>query len=90
LHGDLGMNKVSVRWIPQLLNPEQKLCRQHICQENLAGLADDEELSSKIITGDETWVCTGIHRQNKNRYMQWVHKTSPPPKKQERSIHQES
>jgi hypothetical protein len=32
LHDDLGMSKISARWIPKLLNPEQKLCRQHICQ----------------------------------------------------------
>jgi hypothetical protein len=50
------MNKVSARWIPKLLNPEQKLCRQCICQENLGALVDDEEFSSKLITGDETWL----------------------------------
>jgi hypothetical protein len=83
------MNKVSVRWIPQLLHPEQKLCRQHICQENQGALANDEELCSKIITGNETWV---YHRDSptKQEYMQWVHKASPPPKKRERNIHQES
>jgi hypothetical protein len=53
---DLGMNKVSARWIPKLLNSEQKLCRQHICQENLKPLTDDEELSSKISRDDKTWV----------------------------------
>jgi hypothetical protein len=56
LHEDLGMNKVSTHLIPKLLNLEQKLCRQHICQEHLRALADNEELSSKIIAGDETWV----------------------------------
>jgi hypothetical protein len=50
------MNKVSARWILKLLNPQQKLCRQHICEVNLRTLADDEELFSKIITDDETWM----------------------------------
>jgi hypothetical protein len=54
-HEDLGMNKVSARWISKMLNPEQKLHRQHICQENLGAVADDEELSWKIITGDDHW-----------------------------------
>jgi hypothetical protein len=39
LHENLGMNKMSARWIPKLLNPAQKLCRQHICEENLEALA---------------------------------------------------
>jgi hypothetical protein len=37
LHEDLGMNKVSARWIPKLLYSKQKLCRKHICEENLGG-----------------------------------------------------
>jgi hypothetical protein len=56
LHENLGMSKVSTRLIPKLLNLEQKLCRQHICQEHLGASADNEELSWKIIAGDETWV----------------------------------
>jgi hypothetical protein len=69
--------------IPKLLNPKQKLCQQHICEDNLGALADDEELFSKIVTGDETWV---YHWDppTKQESMQWIHKGSPPPKKQER------
>jgi hypothetical protein len=74
LHEDLG------RWIPKLLNPEQKLCWQHICEQILGALSDDEELFSKIMTGDETW---GYHWDppRKQESMGWVHKGSPPPKK---------
>jgi hypothetical protein len=54
LHEGLGMSKISECWIPKLLNSEQKLCRQHICEENLEALSA-EELFSKVI-GDETWV----------------------------------
>jgi hypothetical protein len=89
LYEDLGMNKISARWILKLLNPEQKLGRQHICQENLRALADEEGLSSKIITGDETWVYYW-YSLTKQESMQWVHKASPPPKMQERRIHQKS
>jgi predicted transcriptional regulator len=59
LHEDLRMNKVSARCILKLLNPEQTLCRQHICEENLRILADDEDLFSKIITDEETWIYHG-------------------------------
>jgi hypothetical protein len=72
LHEDLAMNKVLARWIPKLLNPGQKLCRQPICQKNLGVLADDKEFSSKIVTSDETWV----YHWNppiKQESMQWVH-----------------
>jgi histone-lysine N-methyltransferase SETMAR len=79
LHEDLGMNKVSARWIPKLLYSKQKLCRQHICEENLEALADDK-LFSKIITDDETWVYHWDPR-TKQESMQWVHKGSPSPKK---------
>jgi predicted transcriptional regulator len=59
LHEDLRMNKVSARWILKLLNPERKLCQQHICEENLRILADDEDLFSKIITDEKTWMYHG-------------------------------
>jgi hypothetical protein len=75
LHEDLEINKVSARWIPKFLNAEQKLYQQHICQENFGALADDEEHSSKIITGDRTWV---YHWDppTKQESMQWVHQAS--------------
>lgn len=80
LHEDLGMSKLSARWIPRILTPEQKSCRQEICEENLAALASDQDLFSKIVTGDETWV---FHWDppTKQESMQWLHKGSPPPKK---------
>jgi hypothetical protein len=86
LHEDLAMNKVLARWIPKLLNPGQKLCRQPICQENLRVLADDKELSSKIVTSDET-LGVSLESTDKTRIHAvgpLVHKASPLPKKQER------
>ncbi|RZB41555.1 HTH Tnp Tc3 2 domain containing protein, partial [Asbolus verrucosus] len=56
LHNVLGMNKVSARWVPRLLTPEQKLKRHEICQQNLLALEEDPDLFSRIVTGDETWV----------------------------------
>jgi hypothetical protein len=40
------------RWIPKLLNLEEKVCRQRIYEKNLGALADDVELFSKIGAGD--------------------------------------
>lgn len=80
LHDKLGLSKVSARWVPRLLTPEQKLRRQEISQNHLASLEADPDFFSKIVTGDETWV----HHwdpETKLESMQWVHKGSPPPKK---------
>jgi hypothetical protein len=60
-------------------------CRQHICQKNLGALADDEELSSKIITGGETWVYH-LDLPTKQESMQLIQKASPPPKMHDRTI----
>lgn len=35
LHEELGMKKLSARWVPRLLTCDQKLIRMRICQENL-------------------------------------------------------
>ncbi|CAH1368251.1 unnamed protein product [Tenebrio molitor] len=78
LHEDLGLNKFSARWIPKLLNSEQKLCWQHICEENLEALCL-KEFFSKIVTGDKTWMYFW-DTPTKHEFMQWVHKGSPPPK----------
>ncbi|KAH0808349.1 hypothetical protein GEV33_014442 [Tenebrio molitor] len=72
-----GLNKFSARWIPKLLNSEQKLCWQHICEENLEALCL-KEFFSKIVTGDETWMYFW-DTPTKHEFMQWVHKGSPPP-----------
>jgi hypothetical protein len=80
LHEDLEMNNVSARWLPKLLNPERKLWRQHVCEENLGAVTDDEEIFSKIIVGDDTWVYYW-DPPIKQESMQWVLKRFPPPKK---------
>lgn len=80
LHENLNMNKVSARWVPRLLTPEQKLRRLEISQSHLATLEKDSDFLAQIVTGDETWV----HHwdpETKTESMQWVHKGSPPPKK---------
>ena len=51
------MSKVSSRWVPRMLTPEQKACHQQFSEENLNMLrANLENLFSRNITGYETWV----------------------------------
>jgi len=49
----LGMKRVAAKFVPKLLNFDQKNCRMSIAQELLN---DDPDLLKRIITGDETWV----------------------------------
>ena len=56
IHSVLMMSKVSSRWVPRMLTPEQKACRQQFSEENLDMLRANSENVSRIITGDETWV----------------------------------
>ena len=45
------------KFVPKLLNFEQKQRRMEVAQKPLNEVNGDEELLKRIITGDETWVC---------------------------------
>ena len=52
IHSVLMMAKVSSPWVPRMLTPEQKACRQQFSEENLDMLRENpEKLFSRIITG---------------------------------------
>lgn len=44
----LKLKKVSARWNPKLLNSEQKLCRQQICEKNLTSLFQNKDFFLRI------------------------------------------
>ena len=50
------MKRVAAKFVPKLLNFEQKQRRIKIAQESLNEVNDDAELLKRIITGDETLV----------------------------------
>uniref|UniRef100_A0A672ZDH7 Mos1 transposase HTH domain-containing protein n=1 Tax=Sphaeramia orbicularis TaxID=375764 RepID=A0A672ZDH7_9TELE len=53
----LGMNKLSARWVPRMLTPEQMLKRVDISRTLLTRFhADPENFQRRIVTQDETWV----------------------------------
>jgi hypothetical protein len=64
----LVMKKVSTRWIPKLLTPDQKLVRKEISQENLISLQAPDSFFSQIVTGRYQW-----DPPTKQESMQWVH-----------------
>lgn len=60
LHESLNLKKVSSRWVPHFLTPENRQERVKACQENLALIEKGTLRLCNILTGDETWI---YHRQ---------------------------
>ena len=81
LTNDLKMTKVSARWVPRLLTPEQKRTRLITSRDNLRMFdMDPADFLARFVTVDETWV-HHFTPETKRQSMQWKHTDSPPPKK---------
>jgi len=77
---DLGMRKVSARWVPRMLTEEQKKVYVNVCNDLLSRLqAEPQTFLDRIVTQDETWV-HHIDPDTKRQSMIWKHVTSPSPK----------
>ncbi|UYV78510.1 hypothetical protein LAZ67_16001822 [Cordylochernes scorpioides] len=77
---DLGMRRVAAKFIPKLLNCDQKQHRMNIANEMLDSVRDDPNLLQKVITGDEAWVY-GYDVETKAQSSQWKLPHEPRPKK---------
>ncbi|UYV84074.1 hypothetical protein LAZ67_X001101 [Cordylochernes scorpioides] len=53
---DLGMRRVAAKFVPKLLNCDQKQHHMNIANEMLDSVRDDPNLLQRVITGDEAWV----------------------------------
>ncbi|KYN36545.1 hypothetical protein ALC56_09090 [Trachymyrmex septentrionalis] len=53
---DLGMRQVAAKFVPKLLNFDQKQHRINIAKELLDSVRDGPNLLQRVITGDESWV----------------------------------
>lgn len=76
----LGLTRVAAKFVPKLLNFQQRSYRQTIAENSLADVSDDPNLLSRIITGDETWVY-GYDVETKTQSSQWKLPNEPRPKK---------
>jgi len=76
----LQMCRIGAKFVPHLLNDDQKETRVEISQELLANANGNENFLKNIITGDETWVY-GYDVETKMQLSQWMGKGSPRPKK---------
>lgn len=81
VHNELKYKKVSARWVPRLLTPEQKEARLVVATQLLQRYErEGDAFLDSIVTTDETW----LHYytpESKRASMQWKHTTSPTPKK---------
>ncbi|UYV84814.1 hypothetical protein LAZ67_X003595 [Cordylochernes scorpioides] len=77
---DLGMRRVAAKFVPKLLNCDQKQHRMNIANEMLDSVRDDPNLLQRVITGDEAWVY-GYDVEIKAQSSQWKLPHEPRPKK---------
>ena len=73
----LGMRRVSARWVPRLLLPEQMVIRVKMCNEY-----NDEvdTFLNRVVTCDETWMHF-FEPVSKQHSSVWKHPSSPSPTK---------
>ncbi|UYV76060.1 hypothetical protein LAZ67_13002356, partial [Cordylochernes scorpioides] len=83
---DLGMRRVAAKFVPKLLNCDQKQHRMNIANEMLDSVRDDPNLLQRVITGDEAWVY-GYDVKTKAQSSQWKlpHEQRPKKARQVRS-----
>jgi len=78
---ELHMRKLTARWVPRLLNNDQKANRKSACQELLQLVHDlGEAFWSRIVTVDETWLPFYLP-ETKEQSRQWCRPGDRPPLK---------
>ena len=79
LHDHLGMTMIGARWVPRMLTLPQKQQRVKCSRAFLDLCKEDKDgVSSRIVTGDETWIYY-YELESKQNFMH--KKGTPPPKK---------
>ncbi|MCG8044068.1 MAG: hypothetical protein JAY66_00005 [Candidatus Thiodiazotropha taylori] len=77
----LELSRVCARWVPRLLQPDQKRVRKQICRDILNRYAEEGDgFLNKIITCDETWFHF-FEPESKQQSSVWKHASSPSPVK---------
>ena len=77
IHDHLKLRKITSRWVPHELTPQQKKERVRICRENLDNFLNNSWRLCNIITGDETWIYfRQIGRKASNS--QWIGEGQKP------------
>ena len=80
LINDLGMRKISAKFVPKNLTLEQKDNRRDVSLDILQRIESDREFLSNVITGDESWIFE-YDPETKRQSQEWHTSSSPRPKK---------
>jgi len=81
LHEILGMRKLSARWVPRLLTPDNKLNRETTSEQCLTLFKrSPKEFLRRFVTVDETWIHSYTPK-TKEQSKQWTSPGEPAPKK---------
>jgi len=79
IHGDLDMWKLSAKWVPNCLNAGQKHQRCQSSEQHLEFFRrDSNDLLSRLVTMDETWLYH-YDSETKKRSVEWRHSVSFRP-----------
>ena len=76
LTSTLGMRRIAAKFVPRLLTNDQKEHRVDVCEDLLQRMQEDPLFTSRLITGDETWVY-GYDPETKQQSSQWKRPSSP-------------
>ena len=80
IHEDLGMRKLSAKWVPKCLNADQKRQRCQASEQILEFLRlRPNDFLSRLVTTDETWLYH-YDSETKQQPLEWRHGGSPRPK----------
>jgi len=81
LHEILGMRKLSARWVPSLLTPDNKRNRETTSEQCLTLLKrNPKEFLRRFVTVDETWI-HWYTPETKEQSKQRTSPGEPAPKK---------
>ena len=76
-----NMRQICARWIPKMLNTDQKRLRVECCEQLLKRFErEGEKFMDRIVTVDETWISL-YTPETKAQSMMWKTPGSPSPKK---------
>ena len=81
LNDELGLTKISARWVPKMLSNDDKANRTEISRRNLDRMNNDpEKFFDRIVTQDETWI-HHFDSEHETNSMELRKKESQPSRK---------
>ena len=77
---ELNMRRIAEKFVPCLLNNDQRDRQVQVCTKLQKAVTHDPNFPSRVITGDESWLYN-YDPETKQLSSQWKTPSSPRPKK---------